>query len=750
MSNPVCSQIDDLSVSLAEYYDFMAEDGNSVDEEDLGIQPLQSMSVPQPAPPKYDWSPVSTLLSVTKSVWVEGNLPELNDALAPLKACASVNQDPSSGTPQLIVEPLVGSDDMCDWDDQTRNAVHSFLSQFKEITENLPQYGRAELLKCTESAGVDCIVLVDSDVLTLAGGRDVVDEVMGSIRVKMAKLKEVVLEEKHFSAILVKYLKKFSERRLNNVNPPVVRYNLALDLGVVSVDGIEEARTAFWEATNDEISNVQKKSVALEPEMVKLLESRRGADAIETAIGFKMADIIYDFVQTLDGHTLSILSPPRVSRDRLKAIKDILKKLLESQDMQLDPSKFRFCSDRKWKAMVDSIQTDMFVRITVNDSTQSVTVTGERVVVQGTISKLKVFLSDQTSVEEQLSIDVHNWSVMNRGLDRGIMQSTKDVKIEWPQKEAAGFCAKVNIVIRGDPTSVDKVKGELEALAGKVCHREEKLSNIPAAMQVVGSMDDKVHLLENRYGASIDVSLTSDDLESGPLVLSQSADLSESKLCSATCPNDVRVSVYKGDFTKHTHVDVIVVFIPPNLSQQNDCNLQLLFAAGGLELQNDFHRKISQLFKQSSGDLFTSHQGKLQCSKLWYCFTPPWSGSTRNEEFYLHECLGKALCNTKGYNTILFASVCSTPLKYPVDVFARNVIDSITSNPIISSNLTVAVYVSEDMHGSEFEKQFKSNNCHVSATFVPVAKAISSSIGSFITLTKGSLLDEQVSGNKSV
>lgn len=723
----------------------MAESGNSVDEEDLGIQPLQSVTVPQPVPaPKYDWSPVSTSLNVTKSMWVEGNLPELNDALVLLNAHASVQQDPS-GTPLLKVEPVVGSEGMSDWDDRTRDAVDSFLSRFKEVTENLPKYGRAELIKRAESCG-NLTVQVDGDLLTLAGGRDTVDEVMCSIHAMMAKLKEVVSEEKYFSALQMKYLKKFSERRLNNISPPVVRYNLALDLGLVSVNGIKEARTAFWEAIDDEISNVQKKGVSLEPDMLILLKSRRGADAIETAIEYKMADIVYDLVETPDGHTLSILSPPRISKDRLKNIKGTLKKLLESQEVQLDPSKFRFCSDKKWKTMVDRIQTDMFVGITVCDSTQSVIVTGEKMVVQGTISKLKDFLSEQTSVEEQLNIDVHNWSVMNKGLglDRGSMQSTKDVKIEWPQKEADGFCAKVNIVIRGDPTSVDKVKGELEALAKKVCHREEKMRNIAAAMQVVSSMDDKIRVLETNYGASIDVSLTSDDMEPG-LVHSQSATaLSESKLCSATTPNEVRISVYKGDFTKHNHVDVIVVFLPPDLSRQNDNNLQLLFAAGGVELQNDFHVKISQLVMQSSGDLFSSKQGKLQCSKLWYCFIPPWSGGAKNEEFYLRECLGKVL-STKGYNTILFASVCSTPLKYPVDVFAKNVIDSIASNPYISGDLMVAVYVSEDMHGREFEKQFNSNNCRVSATFVPVAKTISSSISSFITLMEGNLLDVQVS-----
>ena len=613
INNPECSLLDDLRISLSEYYEFMA-DGPSPDPP------------PKPVPLKFTCRPVTTSLTVTKSMWVQDGMPELNDTLAPLNAQAVMDQD-ASGTPLLRVEPLPGSEDMNDWEYQVGGVVQSLLSQFKEVTEHLPVYGREELLKCTESVGGGLVKEVNGNALLLAGRRDVVDEVLTSIHAKMARLNRVVTEEKLISQSLVKY-----------------------------------------------------------------------------------------------------------------------KNLLISQEMNLNPSKMRFCSDRKWREMVDTMQSDMFVRITVNDTTQSVIVTGENQIVQAVISKLNTFLAEQTSVEEQVCMDVHHWQVINKGMGQeldGLKSSVqgKEMKIEWPQQ--TGFHDKVHIMIRGDPSLVDKVKGELEALEKKVCHREEKLSNIPAAMQVISSMDDK---LENQYGAAIDVSLTSnDDLDTGR-VRTLSTALTEAKLCNATCPNDVRVSVYKGEFTKHNHVDLMVVFIPPDHNQQNDTNLKLLFAAGGAELQKNFNRKVSQLFKQSAGDLFTSHPGKLQCNQVLYCFILPWSSNCGpNEEFYLQECLGKVLRKTQGYNTILFASACSLPLKYPADVFARNIIDSIISSPFVSSDLTVAVYVSEGSHSKEFEKHFQASNCRMSVSFAPVAKAISSSVSSFITLTKGSLLDQQVS-----
>lgn len=747
INNPDCSLLDGHKISLSEYYDFMSEGETLIEKEDPNVQLSRSPVPPssKPVPLKFSWNPVATSLTATKSMWVQDRMSELNDTLT--NAQAVMEQD-ASGTPLLRVEPLSGSEDMSDWEYQVRDVIQSLLSQFKEVNEQLPMYGREELLKCTESVGGGLIKEMSGDVLLLAGRRDVVDEVVASIHARMDQFTKVVSEERIFSPSLVKYMKKFSDQRLNNINPLVVRYYLAADSGIVSIAGTEEARTAFWEAIREEKDSVQKKSIDLEPEMLKLLDSTAGAEVIERTIGFKMADIVYNFEETSDGLTLSILSPPRVSKDKLKTIKDSLKKLLVSQEVKLNPLRFRFCSDRKWREMVGEMETDMFVRISVDDSAQSVIVTGEKLVVEDVIRKLNNFLADQTSVEEQVCIDVHQWQVINKGMGQELdslkssMQG-KEVKIEWPQhKPSAEFRDRVSIVIRGDPTLVDKVKGELETLANKVCHREEKLSNIPAAMQVIGSMDDNIRVLENQYGAAIDVSLTSNDDSDARRVHSQSTDLSEAKLCSATCPNDVRVSVYKGEFTKHNHVDLMVVFIPPNHNWQNDATLKLLFAAGGAELQRDFDRKISQLFQQSAGDLFPSHHGKLQCSQVLYCFVPLWS--TANEEFYLQECLGKVLGKTQSCNTILFASACSQPLKYPVDVFARNIIESIKSCPFVSSDLTVAVYVSEASHSREFEKQFQATNCRVSPSFVPVARAISSSVASFMTLTKGSLLDQQV------
>ena len=219
-----------------------------------------------------------------------------------------------------------------------------------------------------------------------------------------------------------------------------------------------------------------------------------------------------------------------------------------------------------------------------------------------------------------------------------------------------------------------------------------------------------------------------------------------SKLCSATCPNGVRISVYNGDFTQHSRVDTIVVFLPPHSNSQDDCNLKLLFATGGADLESDFKKRMSQFVKQAPGDLFPCDPGMLQCSQLLCCFVPPWGGSNGNEEYYFLECLSKVLA--KPCITILFTSVCSNPLNYPAEVFAENVISSITTIPTVSPDLTVAAYVSEAEHRRAFLTQFKESNCQMPPSVISpsghIAQSISSSISSFITVTQGSLLSQKV------
>ena len=748
MSEPKCMQLGDTSISITEYYDFMSydeEDCSDVSPSMAASHSQQQVIPPPQQPPKYKWGPVVEVVNKMKAAWLESTLTTLNNTLKPIQAEGSMEAD-SSGTPWLKVEPLDGSEEMSDWQKQVQDVLNEHFPDYREEAIPLPDYCQADIMKSTEllaSAQNDVTVTSAGSSLIIAGGSASVQETILKAKDMISDL-EVSTEEKTYPRKHVNYLKKFCKHALDSI-PAVLDYTLDPDLKVIVVSGNKKVRESFWCQVQSEISNIQEKSIPVEHEHFKLLSSNRGKERIEEVIGMKR--IMFELESNPPDYTLCFLSPPHVEKETLKRIRDKFKTLLISGSFSISCEKLRLCSDKKWRELIESIQKNIFVLVTVEDSSKKITVTGEPIHLKDVIEKIENFLSEHTSVEERLNIDFHEWRVMESSfkndLDKIKHNMGKHVKITWPEPELR---VSVCIVIRGDPNKVDDVKHKLEELQSKVCSKEEKLCNIPAAIKVVESMEDKIRVLEGQYGACIDVSLTSDDTSS------QSSSVAPSKLCSATCPNEVRISVYAGDFTKHNHVDSIITFIPPNPTYQEEI-FKLLFMAGGPPFQDDFKRKIGQFIDQSPGEIFKSSHGQLQCNEILHCFLHPWVNGSSNEEFYLEECLNKALHSTRHCNTILFTP---SSLKYPAATFANSMISSLSSNLSISSDMTVAVYVNDISQAREFESQLQQNNCRIvtPVSTLPVrssahqvhqvARSISSPISSYITLSRGSLLEQQV------
>ena len=739
MAIPQCHVIGDSHLSMTEYFDFMDDQGEDGEDMNAGLVTAPSQEVEHSSTPvqrSYDWKTMHIGIDDDfKDFWRQDHLQELNGKLGELNAHASMCND-QSGSLQLKIDPLAGSETMADWEEQIEKAVDNFRLHFKKDSENLPNYGFADLIKYAESAkSIKLMVQVANNVVTLTGEAESVDRVMDTIRKMIYQLYEIKPERRSFPKKHIKYLKKFSTHQLmNNTRIPVEKFILNSDQEIITVEANQEAREAFWGAVEAETSNIKEKTVDLESEAFELLATKQGTNKIEEVIG--PMQIVYDLVNDPPSYSLCLLSPSFVPKEKMKSIKTSLKKLIECKKMKIETiQKFRFCKDMKWKEFVGKKQKDVFVLITVDEANQSVNVTGEQVVIEDVLQKIQKYISEQASIREHVLIDGPKWTVISQSCWDDIeaikhkFQGT-NVEVKWPQPAVH---TNAVLIIKGDPPLVDKMKGELEALQKKVCEREETLSNIPAVMPMMESMEDTIRALEFKFKASIHFSVKK-GIMAGP------------KLCSGTCPNDVRISVYSGDFTKHNKVDVIINFIPPAPTHQED-NLRLLFDAGGVDLQQDFTKKLSN---ESPGEIFTCDSGQLQCGKLCHCIIPPWDGSNTK---YLESSLSKTLHNIKRCSTVLFTSICSSPLNYPAEVFAVNIVSLVSTNPDISSDMTVAVYVNGMAQAAKFESQFHQSNCRVlsqvqsSATVGEVSRtrSIDNPISSFITLTKGDLLEKQVS-----
>ena len=728
MNNQECQKLEGNSISIEEYYDFMTEDVDTQVEEIVAAQAL-----PQQPTTRYVWRPNEQPLEEMKATWLQGKLQELNGKLASVNAEASLTKG-RSGSPSLKIEPLSGSKEMDDWDAQVMSVLDTFSSSFKEDSLALPNSCYEELKRHAQSAKcADLVVSFDGNAVILAGDSATLDKVMAELQ-EMIKQLEVYVDEQTFERKHVKYLKKFCESRLKLLHPPVQYYDLDPDQERIEVRATREAGELFWATVKAELDQKQEKELILTPEAFRLLASDRGVKKIEEAIG--TAQIEYDLLRDSGTHVLYMCSP--LKGVHLKNAKEALKKYTEKDVVDIQNP--RFCSDVKWKEHVQKLENDVFVMITVDNSSKKVLVIGEKIVVSSVVQNIKHFLSEQTRIKEEVSIPGNKWNVIFKSFasEMEACRLRKDVEITYPRRPMRD---KATVVIKGEPVVVDRVKGEIEALVDKVCHKEVKLCNIPAAVQVVNSMEDKIRVLENTHGASIDVSLIPDD--SAPAQAPSQKCMPLFKADSG----EARVFVYNGDFTKHDYVDAVVNFVPSKSSAQDDnLNLKHLFAAGGATLKQDFMAKMAQFLKQNPGDIFKSDHGRLLCGQLWHCFLPPWDGGDKCEEYYLDEALTKIVSRLNSSNRILFTSICSEPLKYPPKVFADKIASMITSG----TSDTVAVYVNDIPQAREMEGRFKAANWNVSAPAssqppsLSTARSISAPISSFITLVQGNLLDQQV------
>ncbi len=748
MANSQCHEIGGCHLTLTEYYDFMDEAGKDTDN-GLITAPSQDVELPpKPVEESYTWNSMNIEVNDDfKDFWQPDHLRQLNGDLGVWNAHATMSSD-QSGTRQLKIDPLAGSEKMADWDQHVEKAVGNFRLHFKKDSQTLPNYGSADLIEYAESVESPKLkVQVAGNVVTFTGEAGVVDDVMDTINGRINQLYEIKPEQRKFDRRHIKYLKKFCTHQLQNTRIPVQKIIFDYSQETITVKANQEARELFWEVVNAGIEKVQEKTIPLELEAFTLLATTRGAKRIEEIIG---TQAVYDLVNDPPRYMLYLVSTPFTLKEKMKAIKVSIKKLIDPKETKIESlHKFRFCKDMKWKEFVDKLQNDVFVLITVDDSNQSVKATGEQIVADGAIQAVRAYLSRQASIIEHILIDGPKWTVISQNYWDDLEAIKKNfrgtnVEVEWPKPGVTEVHTNAVIIVNGDPPLVDKIKGELEALQKKVCEREETLNNIPAVLVMIDNMEDTIRALESRFKASIDVSVKKDESALNPTALP----VAPPKLCSATCPNEVRISVYGGDFTKHNKVDAIINFIPPTPTHQEE-NLKLLLATGGVSLQQDFRKKISHFLHESPGEIFTSDSGQLQCSKLCHCMIPPWDGNVTR---YLETSLGKTLHIIKRCTTVLFTSICSSPLKYPAEIYAEHIISLLSTNPDISSDLMVAVYVNEVAQAAKFEQQFRQSNCRISFQVQPSAtvgkisrtRSIHDPISSYITLTKGDLLKEQV------
>ena len=721
-------------VVLKEYYSFM--------ELDYAVIPTSSS--------KYTWSTQRIKLPPERYDLLKGGLDMFNQKLKLIKANAALEDQRI-----LCVSPQQDASLIYDWEDSVKRFLEEYFDTFHDHKIHISKESKAEVLSYVfseESRPPNVGINLQDECLSVSGScndvQKVIDEINEIIIAAQVSTKDICCPRKH-----IRFLVKFWSQVLKNTIP-AVDYEPLVDQSVIQVTANPKGFTAFEMVIEEQLKQVQEETIELSPDLYQLLSSARGEAKIMEVVGTEMPKILYDFEEANhDSYILCILS---CDKESCRYARRQLLPYTHFKILSINQQKIRACTDKKWRELDHSLTAEHFVVISVYPEKSQIVVSGEITVLDDIIVQLKKFLQDHTSVEEQIKMDANVWNVVSLNYTNEISALVSDAKSKHVAITRPKYTSQqdpLTIIIRGEPKDVDDFKLRLQVLGMKVCHKEAKIYKVPALVHVLGSMDDRINVLRSTNKASIEL-----HFENGTAEDSQVTGELPRNLCSATASNGSRVNVYMGDFTQNPPVTAILNFVSldPHI---NIGPLKLLASAAGQEMQDDFQQKLSQHLVRKPGLIFQTKHGQLKCSHLLHCFLPPWNQSASTTGIqHLEKGLKKFLYNANPSSSVLITPFTSKPLEYPVEVFSEKLLE-VCSN----QNIQVTVYVDEIDQARVFEelltdKKFvvhthglvqqvlkPTASLHPPTSTLTSARSISNPIKSFISLTQGDMLKQQVS-----
>ena len=728
-------------LDVKEFYPFMnVEETDSV----TAIQPVAM----QPPPPKYVHQTHKEILTTGKCQFAKHSLDKLNESLRPIEAKATLESQ------ILYVSPLDGASDLANWEDEVKRLCDEHFDNYREEVVQVSQEAKAEALTYVFSEDrrpPDVSVSLQGERLSISGSHDQVKKVIDVLK-NMMLAAQISTKELYYARKLIKFLLKFCSQEISTAAPNV-QYDTVIDQGIIRVTANPTRLAEFKALVEGQLRVVHENIIDLNPDLFLLFSSKRGEVKIAEVIGAQMASVVYDIEESQihNDYILCILSK---DEEISRSVRKLLNRYAHYKTIEVNQQKIRACTDQKWRELHSRLTSEHFVTISYRLDTCQITVSGYDNAIDDTIKQVEKFLRDHTSVEERVEVDRYVWNVVNSNFAQELSAIDSDARarhITITRPKSNGRQDTTFFLIRGEPKHVDDFKVQVTMLCMRVCQKEFTISNVPALVHVLGSMDDRINVLRSDNKASIDLhfergTATGEVQATGGL---------PRKLCNATAANGSRVNVYMGDFTQNQPVTAILNFV--SLDPHIDVGiLKLLASAAGPEMRDDFKCILSQQLVRKPGLVFQTEHGQLKCSRLLHCCIPPWDPK---DTATLVQCLETGLKDfvhrMDASSSVLITPITSKPLEYPVDVFSTKLLEV-----CCDKDVQVTVYVDEIEQARVFE-ELLTDKKFIVHTHVPVGQSpkrvrssssslasgrvISNPITSFVSMTQGDMLKQQVS-----
>ena len=719
-------------IKVEEYFPFISPASSVNTNETSSVKTWHEQKIPIDSKEKFNFLQVS--------------LEELDAQLANSEAYASLKEQDSCQW--VLIYPKPAAKDFTGWDSKVLEIFNDFLEDsFTQVEVNIPDNAaRDAVYDLADEFQKKILIEVDSKTIKLSGRKELVTTVSKRIEETDRCM------NLFFPARFIKYLQKFS---LQELNASQTEYELDAVSGKVTVRGSEKKVEAFRELLRTKKDMVQEESVLLSSEEYQLLSSKKGLEKIESdLLGTAISNAMYGFEKVEGAYKIYFQSKNGTAC--INAVKH-LKKYAETKSFPVP--QLAACNSQKLNDCICDLCKDEFVQVFVDENNSTVTVTGEGFFVDDIASRIKAFMTEETSVEQSLEYLVGEWKVIKENFPLKLnavteAASKRNVQVRFTQHSSTAS-SPVVVTVKGEPKAVEDVVVQFKMLKGDVTKKEAKIKDFHITSEVQTDFRRKALELETDHHVAIHY----DTKEKSPSAYhKRNPIIYRKRHCVATGPNESTVTIYSGDFTQHfntTKSGKIVYLLPVDCPFDN-LTCECLIKAGGESLKSDLENKLKEFLDLRVCQVIRSTQGNLGCSEFVSVSVPSWNGDSKDDLFYLQKSLHISFQNTN-------VPMLLTPLSssFPKKYFAPALSDALFHCGEV--DLDIALYVENVSSAKEFEHLLQFNNFKITrfCTHETVAESMKSPSGhlsslsaaptssctanSNVSVIHGDMLQEQVS-----
>ena len=358
----------------------------------------------------------------------------------------------------------------------------------------------------------------------------------------------------------------------------------------------------------------------------------------------------------------------------------ILQTLFKEFNSPLKVGQLPVTSGQNWKELVTQIEFQSLVRVEIVSN--ALWVSGDSDEASRSFRQLKDFLERNAIIQEVIQMPGSCRRFLCTVWREKVDQITRQNATTWSD-------ASEGISVSGNSANLTKCVEEIRNLVPKI-----ECGTISIDKPGMGKFFSKksganlLRVVEDRHRCIIE-RMEVDETSGSPLPEGSAPQQEPGTTCTCTylTPKGKKISVYKGDLTKH-HVDAIVNAANDRLQHVGGLAAAVV-KAGGEEIQEECDYFISRRGGPLlEGRVFVSKAGKLPCKRIIHAVGPKWDaqastmrleGKETKQETVLAYAIANCLDEAKSLSSIAIPAVSSGVFGFPLDLCAGVIIEAVVT-----------------------------------------------------------------------